>query len=425
MTRLVEAAVGLVALSACGSSPRGFLSFPSQGGATSALLVERLADHDTARAFSLTDELTLEAGESSQISLFLFPEPLTELGLERGEVRLAGEGELNRALPPAAASYRLTVDAKKRSASWEAETKAPPHLWSDPSACALFETRQGVDLTAGLPYRGIVKLDEHRVLLANDTELTILTDGVASTAPLPGPFGVWSPIVSGGEIVYADALGDLWRGRVDGQGIHDPRQIGSVSGGAPSFMVGEIGPADLELYAVVGLGGLHYQGGQWKVLGRVKGLMPRKLLWLPDRTALLATEEQSKIYRLNPNGLEEESLGPDPTRVATLALDHEGRALLGTYGSDVYRRGPRSWEKLFYSGTGWWVLGLAAYEDGLMVQLASGGVLQWRPTLGLCPEIFPDSLSDNGELIVLGRNVLMLATAGDHEAYSAHYLRRL
>lgn len=423
--RRAEAAVGVVLVAACGSSPPGFLAFPSESSARSALLVERLPDHDTARAFSMSDELTLEAEESTQISLFLFPEPLTELGVERGPVRLAKEGELNRALPKAVGSYRLVVDAKRRSASWEVESRAPPLLWSDPSVCAHFETRQGLDLTAGLPYRGVVKLDERRVLLANDNELTILTDGVASTAPLPGPFGVWAPIASGGQIVYANAVGELWRGAVDGQGIHDAQQIGSVLGGAPSFMVGEIGAADVELYAVVGLGALHYQGGQWKVLGRVKGLAPRKLLWLPDRSALLATEEQSKIYRLNPSGLEEESLGPDPTRVATLALDPEGRALIGTYGSDVYRREARSWEKLFYSGTGWWVLGLVAYEDGLMVQLASGGVLQWRPSLGLCPEIFPDSLSDDGELFVLGRNLLMLATAGDHEAYSSHYLRRL
>lgn len=423
--RLAGAAVGVVVLAGCGSSPPSFLPFPSEASATSALLVEELADTQTARAFALSDELTLEAGADSQISLFLYPEPLSELGLERGPVRLAQDGELDRPLPKAVGSYRLAVDAKRRSASWEVESRAPPRVWSDPSACARFEARQGLDLSAGLPYRGIVKLDEHSALLASPNELRIITDGVEHVAPLPSGLGVWAPVVSGGVIIYADAFGDLWRGAVDRQGIRDQQQIGSISGGAPSFMVGEIGPTEVELYAVVGLGALHYQGGQWKVLGRVKGIAPRKLLWLPDRTALLATEEQSKIYHLTPNGMEEEGLGPDPARIATLALDPEGRALVGTYSSDVYRRGARSWEKLFYSGTGWWVLGLTAYEDGLMVQLASGGVLQWRPSLGLCPEIFPGSLSDYGELIPLGRNLLMLAKAGDHEAFSAHYLRRL
>ncbi|MFO0725109.1 MAG: hypothetical protein U1E65_15115 [Myxococcota bacterium] len=417
-----------VGLAACGLPSKAVVGYPKLDGVQTYLLLVG-ADATEGRVLTVDDPFAQEAAADAQVTVFAFAETLDTLGLSAGPVRLASGDGLGRPFPHPLKVFALRVDVDTRTASWEETTVSPPKIYIDPMECATWDLSggggRGIDLSDGLPYSAVVGVDAQQILLANATGLRIVTADTVTNAPLPSSEGVYGAFATNGVLVYSDGTGAIFQGRVDSTGIKNPIKVAQLPGFGPaSQLVGTAAGGGLEMYAVQGLGALYFGQGQWQVLGRLTLDAGEHLLYVPDHTAYLATAEVSKIYHLTPTALESEPIGTSVTQVTSLALDVDGAPLAGTYTSEIYRKGPAGWERKLDSGTGYWVIALAPYEDGIMMELASGGVQQWRPAVGLCPEIFPSGASEGGNLLPLGGGFMAFSTGANNRSYIAHYLRR-
>lgn len=365
--------------------------------------------------------------ESSLLTVhaLLFDADLDRLGWTSGMLERPRAQERTAPLqrPELASIYEAQPDLERSALNWAQLSALPSSLQeiqvvrSEPGCAEFAAPPFQATLPGNLLF--VVPIDEQTALLGIFPLVYYLIDRNGTRLLQNEALENVSGAVRVGEdLWFTNLQGELFKGTPDPQeGVVDAELVATYAPGGSLFrMSGGETPNGVELIAAAAVTqrAVRFDGTAWTELSEFPLSQGKaRVAWLAPGDAYFWIRGQTVAQHFDGTGTFPQSVSAGSGAFAIRGIPELGTVAGTGDGGFLVRDASDAWSQLSPNEFGWWSLDMTPLERGFAFLLASGGVGQYIPGFGFCPDNKVQPFINDGRILRLGRDLLTLGEDRD------------